>query len=119
MNEIDQELEHDWNHAQPTRAKLVISNVKRKLPFEAHLLPLDAHLLTADLKIRGVEIDFETADGIVITSLLNLCDDLRLEIEDKEISRSIIKYNKELINAITMIVKYYTSNSLLKEEDNG
>jgi hypothetical protein len=45
-------------------------------------------------------------DDVICGSLLDLCDDLKLEIEDKETSRSIIKYNKELIDAVTMIVKY-------------
>ena len=60
---------------------------------------------------------FVASDDVICGSLLDLCDDLILEIEDKETSRSIIKYNKELINAVTMIVKYYTGRKT--EEDNG
>ena len=44
----------------------------------------------------------------VCGSLLDLSDDLKLKIEDKETSRSIIKYNKELIDAVTMVVESYT-----------
>jgi hypothetical protein len=62
---------------------------------------------------------FVASDDVICGSLLDLSDDLKLEIEDKETSRSIIKYNEELIDAVTIIVKYYTSHSLVKEEDNG
>ena len=52
----------------------------------------------------------------VCGSLLDLSDDLKLEIEDKETSRSIIKYNKELIDAVIMVVEYYTGHSLVADD---
>jgi len=52
-----------------------------------------------------------------VNALVGLSDNLRAENNNDENSRSIIKYNKELINAVTMIVKYYTGRKT--EEDNG
>ena len=54
-----------------------------------------------------------------VNALVGLSDNLRAENNNDENSKSIKKYNKELIDAIAMIVKYYTGHSLVKEEDNG
>jgi len=42
-----------------------------------------------------------------IRALINLRDDLKIEMEDQEISRSIRNYKKELMDAVVMVIKYY------------
>ena len=46
-------------------------------------------------------------DDVVYNALLNLCNNLKLEIEDRNISRSIKEYKKELMNATVMVIKHY------------
>lgn len=46
-------------------------------------------------------------DDVVYNALLNLRNDLKLEIEDRNISRSIKEYKKELMNATVMVIKHY------------
>ena len=43
----------------------------------------------------------------VYTTLLNLRNDLKIEIEDQNISRSIKNYKKELLDATVMVIKHY------------
>ena len=40
-----------------------------------------------------------------IRAFINLRDDLKIEIEDQEISRSIRNYKKELMDATVMVIK--------------
>ena len=46
-------------------------------------------------------------DDVVYSALLNLRNDLKLEIEDHKISRSIKEYKKELMNATVMVINHY------------
>ena len=46
-------------------------------------------------------------DDVVYAALLNLRNDLKLEIEDQKISRSIKEYKKELMNATVMVINHY------------
>ena len=39
--------------------------------------------------------------------LLNLRNDLKIEIEDQKISRSVRNYKKELMDATVMVIKHY------------
>ena len=45
-------------------------------------------------------------DDVVYTALLNLRNDLKLEIEDQKISRSIKEYKKEVLDATVMVIKH-------------
>ena len=42
---------------------------------------MEEELITTDLKLKGIEIDFETADNIIKTSMLNQYHDTKEEIE--------------------------------------
>ena len=50
------------------------------------------------------------SDYVVCAALLNLCDDLKIEMKDQEISRSIRNYKKELRDNIMMVIKHYNRN---------
>ena len=47
------------------------------------------------------------SDYVVCAALLNLCDDLKIEMKDQEISRSIRNYKKELMESVVMVIKHY------------
>jgi hypothetical protein len=103
-----------------------MSAIKRKLP-------LDATLLTTDLKLRdelrsvheflGVKIDFETADGIVIASMVDQYHNLKKEIEWLKTIKNPLKYQKEdieynekFLGAVVAIIKHYAVYSSWPEE---
>ena len=46
-------------------------------------------------------------NDVIYDTLINLRNDLKIEIEDQEISRSIKEYKKELMNATIMVIKHY------------
>ena len=50
------------------------------------------------------------SDYVVCAALLNLCDDLKIEMKDQEISRSIRNYKKELRDNVMMVIKHYNRN---------
>ena len=50
------------------------------------------------------------SDYVVCAELLNLCDDLKIEMKDQEISRSIRNYNKELRDNVMTVIKHYNRN---------
>ena len=45
-------------------------------------------------------------NDVVYDTLINLRNDLKIEIEDQKISRSIKEYKKELMNATVMVIKH-------------
>ena len=45
-------------------------------------------------------------NDVVYDTLINLRNDLKIEIEDQNISRSIKEYKKELMNATVMVIKH-------------
>ena len=49
------------------------------------------------------------SDYVVCAALLNLCDDLKIEMKDQEISRSMRKYTEELLEAAEMVINHYTA----------
>jgi transcription elongation GreA/GreB family factor len=68
----------------------------------------DYHKAKEEIKTMENETRPEwTVDDVVCRTLLDLSETLRAENNNAENSRSIRKHNKELINAITMIVKHY------------
>ena len=46
-------------------------------------------------------------DDVIRSTLVNLRNDLKIEMEDQEISRSIRNYKKELMNAVGLVIKHY------------
>ena len=46
-------------------------------------------------------------NDVIYDTLINLRNDLKIEIEDQNISRSIKEYKKELMNATIMVIKHY------------
>jgi len=50
------------------------------------------------------------SDYVVCAALLNLCDDLKIEMKDQEISRSMRNYKKELRDNVVMVIKHFNRN---------
>ena len=50
------------------------------------------------------------SDYVVCAALLNLCDDLKIEMKDQEISRSIRNYKRELRDNVMTVIKHYNRN---------
>ena len=48
-------------------------------------------------------------DDVVCVALLDLCDALKIEMKNQEISRSMRKYKKELLEAAEIVIKHYTA----------
>ena len=46
-------------------------------------------------------------DDVIRSTLVNLRNDLKIEMEDQEISRSIRNYKKELMDAVGLVIKHY------------
>ena len=53
----------------------------------------------------------------VYSVLLNLRNDLKIEIEDQEISRSVRNYKKELMDATVMVIKHSIEEEHMKNKD--
>lgn len=57
------------------------------------------------------EIDNRVAlsddDDIIRNALINLRNNLKIEMENQEVSRSVRNYKKELLVAVEMVEKYY------------
>ena len=51
-------------------------------------------------------------NDIISSTLLNLRNDLKIEMEDQETSRSIRNYKKELMDATVMVIKHYKKNTI-------
>ena len=50
------------------------------------------------------------SDYVVCAALLNLCDDLKIEMKDQEISISMRNYKKELRDNVVMVIKHFNRN---------
>jgi len=79
--------------------------------------------ITADLKIRGVEIDFETADSIVSASMFDQYYNLKKDIETQKTKKNLLEYQKEdlkdnkyLLDACIVVLKHYTVYEKWPEE---
>ena len=46
-------------------------------------------------------------DDIIRNALINLRNNLKIEMEDQEASRSVRNYKKELMDAVVMVIKHY------------
>ena len=51
-------------------------------------------------------------NDIISSTLLNLRNDLKIEMEDQESSRSVRNYKKELMDATVMVIKHYKKNTI-------
>ena len=76
---------------------------------------MEEKLMTIDLKLKGIEIDFETADNIIKTSMLNQYHDIKEEIErqksiesPQEYQKEDLKYNEKFLDACITVLKHYT-----------
>ena len=74
-------------------------------------------------KETGVKIDFETADGIVIASMVDQYHNLKYEIEWRKPLKNPLKYQKEdleynekFLGAVVAIIKHYAVYSSWPEE---
>ena len=50
--------------------------------------------------------------ALSMRALINLRNDLKIEMEDQETSRSIRNYKKELMDATVMVIKHYKKNTI-------
>ena len=87
----------------------------------------ESHIFTApllvDLKLKSVEIDSETADNIVVASMIDQYYNLKKEIEWLKTIKTPLKYQKEdlednekLLDAVVAIIKHYAVHSKWPEE---
>ena len=56
------------------------------------------------------EVDNKIAlseDDVIRNALINLCNNLKIEMEDQIVSRSVRNYKKELMFAVEMVRKHY------------
>ena len=76
---------------------------------------MEEKLMTIDLKLKDVEVDFETADNIVRTSMLDQYHYIKEEIESQknveapqEYQKEDLKYNEKFLDACITVLKHYT-----------
>ena len=48
-----------------------------------------------------------SADDVIRNRLISLRNNLKIEMEDQKISRSVRNYKKELMDAVVMVIKHY------------
>ena len=84
---------------------------------------MEEKLMTIDLKLKGIEIDFETADNIIRASMLDQYHYIKEEIESQknveapqEYQKEDLEYNEKLLDATETMLKHYTEHSNLPEE---
>ena len=110
MTEKHSEKAIGWN-----KAKLVVSHDFNPGPVE--------HLMTVDIKLKDIEIDFDTADSIVSASMLDQYYNLKKEINAliilknlKEHQKEDLEYSKLLLSACIVVLKHYTVHEKWPEE---
>ena len=86
-------------------------------------LPVFTVPLSVDLNLKSVEIDSETADNIVVASMIDQYYDLKKEIEWLKTIETPLKYQKEdlednekLLDAVVAIIKHYAAHTKWPEE---
>ena len=86
-------------------------------------LPVFTVPLSVDLNLKSVEIDSETADNIVVASMIDQYYNLKKEIEWLKTIETPLKYQKEdlednekLLDAVVAIIKHYAAHSKWPEE---
>ena len=75
---------------------------------------MEEKLMTIDLKLKGIEIDFETADNIIKASLLDQYHFIKEEIKSQksvespqEYQKEDLKYNEKFLDACITVLKHY------------
>jgi hypothetical protein len=85
--------------------------------------------ITSDLKLKGVDIDFETADNIVRACMFDQYYTLKKEIEVIKSKKDLtewqkedLEYNEKLMDATIIMLKHYAVYHMwpeeLKEDEN-
>ena len=76
-----------------------------------------------DLKLKSIEIDFETADRIVSAEMFDQYYNLKKEIENQktienplDYQKEDLKYNEKFLDAVKTMLKHYTVRSEWPEE---
>jgi hypothetical protein len=71
-----------------------------------------------DITLKNIEIDFETAERIIIAEMFEQYNTIKLEIKiQKDIKNpekyqeEDLEYNIKLLDAVTLIYKHYTPSS--------
>ena len=79
--------------------------------------------MNVDFKLKNVEIDFETADRIVVAVMLDQYSNLKQEIKEQktienplDYQKEDLKYNEKFLDAVKTMLKHYTATSKWPEE---
>ena len=72
-------------------------------------------MMEIDLKLKNIEIDFETADNIIKASMLYQYYSIKEEIKrqksvesPQEYQKEDLKYNEKFLDACITVLKHYT-----------
>jgi len=79
--------------------------------------------LVVDLNLKNIEIDFETADRIIVAEMFDQYNNLKQEIKKQKTKENLSVYQKEdleydekLLDATETMLKHYTVRSDWPEE---
>ena len=79
--------------------------------------------MKVDLKLKNVEIDFETADRIIVAEMFYQYNNLKQEIKEQktienplDYQKEDLKYNEKFLDAVKTMLKHYTVQSEWSEE---
>ena len=79
--------------------------------------------MKVDLKLKNVEIDFETADRIIVAEMFYQYNNLKQEIKEQktienplDYQKEDLKYNEKFLDAVKTMLKHYTARSEWPEE---
>ena len=76
-----------------------------------------------DLRLKNVEIDFGTADRIIVTEMFDQYSNLKQEIKKQktiknplDYQKEDLEYNEKLLDAVETMLKHYTEHSKWPKE---
>ena len=79
--------------------------------------------MNVDFKLKNVEIDFETADRIIVAEMFDQYSILKQEIKKQktienplDYQKEDLKYNEKFLDAVKTMLKHYTAQSEWPEE---
>ena len=79
--------------------------------------------MKTDLKLKNIEIDFETVEYIIQAEMLDQYSTLKQEIKKQktienpmDYQKEDLEYNEKLLDAVETMLKYYTVPSERPEE---
>ena len=71
--------------------------------------------MKVDLRLKNVEIDFGTADRIIVTEMFDQYSNLKQEIKKQktienplDCQKEDLEYNEKLLDAVKTMLKHYT-----------